>query len=332
MSKYINSAIEHLKGKVILLTGGTGSLGQAFTKDILAKTKIKTLRIFSRDELKQYEMQKKFHDPRMRYFVGDVRDKERLARAVRGVDIVINAAAMKQIPACEYNPFEAIKVNILGAANLIETAIDHGVKQVIGISTDKAAYPVNLYGATKLAAEKLFIQGNTYAGQTGDTSFSCVRYGNVLASRGSVVPLFQEQKVSGTITITDPRMTRFWITLEQAVEFIIQSLFLMKRGEVFIPKLPSIRVTDLAKVVAPKAKINFIGRRHGEKLHEVLITEEEAYATYEYKSFFLVEPHFQLWHIDRPGGGKKLPDNFIYSSDKNDSWLTKEDLKKLCRL
>jgi len=316
------------KEKVILLTGGTGSFGRAFTRMMLKKHRPKALRIFSRDEFKQEKMRQIYNDPCLRYFIGDVRDKERLERAMKDVDIVIHAAALKQIPSCEYNPFEAVKTNILGAQNVINAAIDNNVEKVMAISTDKAVNPVNLYGATKLCAEKMFIQANSYVG-TRRTRLSCVRYGNVVGSRGSIIPLFKEQKKTNTLTITDERMTRFWITLDQGVEFVIKCIELMHGGEVFIPKIPSMRVMDLAKAIAPESKIRFIGIRPGEKLHEVLISEEEARHTLEFDDVFVIEPQYHWWSGENWKEGKRLNDGFRYSSDTNSEWVTVEKMKRM---
>jgi UDP-N-acetylglucosamine 4,6-dehydratase/5-epimerase len=264
------------KNQVVLITGGTGSFGKKFTQTLLDEKQPKKIIIFSRDELKQHEMQVHgFNHPSLRYFIGDVRDRERLVRAMHGVDIVVHAAALKQVPACEYNPMEAIKTNIMGTANVVEAALDAGVKKVMTISTDKAVSPANLYGATKLAAEKLTVQSNAYAAGTA-TRYSCVRYGNVVGSRGSVVPLFLKQRENGTVTITDERMTRFWLSLEQGVKFVIECIEQMEGGEVFVPKIPSTKVVDLAKAIVPNAKMNIIGIRPGEKLHEDLISDDEA--------------------------------------------------------
>jgi len=316
--------------KIILLTGGTGSFGKAFTRIMLKKHKPKALRIFSRDEFKQQGMRQMYDDPCLRYFIGDVRDKERLERAMKDVDIVVHAAALKQIPSCEYNPFETVKTNILGAQNVINAAIDNNVEKVMAISTDKAVNPVNLYGATKLCAEKMFIQANSYVG-TKITKLSCVRYGNVVGSRGSIIPLFKKQKKSNTLTITDERMTRFWITLDQGVEFVIKCIELMHGGEVFIPKIHSMRVMDLAKAIAPDCKIKFIGIRPGEKLHEVLISEEEARHTVKFENFFVIEPQYHWWRRDNWKGGNRLKDGFRYSSDSNSEWLTIETMKRMIK-
>ncbi|PKL70355.1 MAG: UDP-N-acetylglucosamine 4,6-dehydratase (inverting) [Methanomicrobiales archaeon HGW-Methanomicrobiales-1] len=318
----------HLDGKIILLTGGTGSFGQKFTEIVLKNHNPERIRIFSRGELLQYEMEKRFSDERLRFFIGDVRDKERLSRAMNDVDIVIHAAALKHVTACEYNPIEAVKTNIDGTKNIIDTAIDNDVKRVIGLSTDKAVHPVNLYGATKMVAEKLYVQGNYYSGQK-NTRFSCVRYGNVAGSRGSVIPLFMDQKKTGTITITDERMTRFWLTLDQGVQFVINSAEKMQGGEIFVPKIPSMKVTDLAKSIAPDAKIKFIGIRPGEKLHEVLLTEDEARHSREFDNYYVIEPELEFWDKNAFSHGKIPPEGFRYSSDINDTWLSVSDMKNL---
>lgn len=315
--------------QTILLTGGTGSFGKHFCKVMLEKYHPKTIRVYSRDELKQHEMRQVFGEDTIRYFIGDVRDVDRLKRAMEGVDIVVHAAALKQVPACEYNPFEAVKTNIHGAENIIDAAIDAGVKKVVALSTDKAVNPTNLYGATKLCAEKIFIQGNSYSGSRG-TRFSCVRYGNVIGSRGSVIPLFKDQKKTGKVTITDDRMTRFWITLDQAVELVVMALQHAQGGEIFVPKIPSMKVTDLAKAVAPECEIERIGIRPGEKLHESLIMEEEGRNTISYNGLYIILPNYTWWEEKRNyRSGQHLPDNFTYTSDQNDTWLSVEDLKKL---
>jgi len=319
-----------LKNKVILVTGGTGSFGNKFTETVLKKHNPSAIRIFSRGEKKQLDMSGRFDDKRLRFFIGDVRDKDRLHRAMHDVDIVIHAAALKQVPACEYNPIEAVKTNVDGAINVIDAAIDNGVKQVMAISTDKAVHPVNLYGATKMTAEKLFIQGNSYSGDVG-TKFSCVRYGNVIGSRGSVIPLFLKQKETGTLTITDDNMTRFWITLEQGVNLVISGINKMKGGEIFIPKIPSMTITDLAKAIAPKAKHNVIGIRPGEKIHEILVTEDEASHSQEFDDFFVIEPEHPFWDKSNLKGGKKLPKNFKYTSENNKKWLTNKELMKIIK-
>ncbi|HEC34797.1 MAG TPA: UDP-N-acetylglucosamine 4,6-dehydratase (inverting) [Chloroflexi bacterium] len=313
----------------VLLTGGTGSFGKKFTEVMLQEYRPKKLIIFSRDELKQHEMRiSGFDHPSLRYFIGDVRDRERLYRAMVGVDIVVHAAALKQVPACEYNPFEAVKTNVLGAQNIIDAAIDNGVRKVMALSTDKAVNPINLYGATKLVAEKMFVQGNAYAGAKG-TCFSCVRYGNVVGSRGSVIPLFEKQRASGRITITDERMTRFWITLEQGVRFVIRCVEQMQGGEVFVPRIPSMRIVDLAEAVAPGCEIEFVGIRPGEKLHEVLIARDESRYTLELEDMFVIQPVHPWWESANWNQGKPLPDGFKFASDKNERWLTIEELRQM---
>ena len=313
----------------ILVTGGTGSFGKKFAEIVLERLKPRRLIVFSRDELKQFEMQQKFpveRFPAMRYFIGDVRDRERLYRAFDGVDIVIHAAALKQVPTAEYNPLETIKTNVMGAANVIDAAIDRGVKQVVALSTDKAASPINLYGATKLCSDKLFVSGNTYAGGQS-TRFSVVRYGNVLGSRGSVVPFFLKLKPTGKLPITDDRMTRFWITLEQGVEFVLDSLLRMEGGELFVPKIPSMKVTDVAKALAPECKTEVIGIRPGEKLHELMISEDDARQTVELADSYVIlptRPGLSVMEYARRRGGKPCEEGFRYASDTNSKWLTQE--------
>jgi UDP-N-acetylglucosamine 4,6-dehydratase len=316
--------------KVVLITGGTGSFGKRFVKMMLEEVKPAKIIVFSRDELKQHEMRANGYDhPTLRYFIGDIRDQERLRRAFHGVDIVIHAAALKQVPACEYNPMEAIKTNILGSSNVIDAAIDAGVSKVLALSTDKAVNPVNLYGATKLAAEKLFVQSNAYAGGKA-TRFSCVRYGNVVGSRGSVVPVFLKQRETGELTITDSRMTRFWISLEEGVRFVIRCVEQMHGGEVFVPKIASMTVEDLAKAVAPSAKINVIGIRPGEKLHEVLISEDESRTTVEMDDMYVVQPAEAMWFgRDWEAKGKKLEIDFRYASNTNEDWLNVDRIQKI---
>ena len=318
-----------LDGKVILLTGGTGSFGKQFTKTVLTEHSPKAIRIYSRGEYNQYLMDREFNDNRLRFFIGDVRDKERLRRAMNGVDVVIHAAALKQVPACEYNPIEAVKTNINGTVNIIDAAIENNVSRVLAISTDKAVHPVNLYGATKMVAEKLFAQGNSYVGEAGNTRLSCVRYGNVVGSRGSVIPLFNQQKKTSKLTVTDDRMTRFWLTLEQGVNFVINSLAAMKGGEVFVPKIPSMQITDLARAIAPDAEIEVTGIRPGEKLHEVLITEDEARHAVEYDDHFVIEPELAFWRRANGASDYTLPEGFRYSSGDNTEWLNAEDLQKM---
>lgn len=289
----------------------------------------KKIIIFSRDELKQHEMRLHgFDDPALRYFIGDVRDASRLRRAMREVDVVVHAAALKQVPACEYNPIEAVLTNVMGARNVIEAALDADVEKVIALSTDKAVNPVNLYGATKLVAEKLFVQANSYSG-TKPTRFACVRYGNVVGSRGSVIPLFMDQRKEGKITITDSRMTRFWITLDQGVHFVARCIEQIHGGEVFVPKIPSMNITDLAKAVAPNCEVSLIGIRPGEKLHEVLMGEDESWHSVELNDMFVIKPLHTWWNSENWPDGKKLPEGFRYSSDANPSKLSIKDLQKI---
>lgn len=323
-----------INNQVVLVTGGTGSFGKKFLEIILCKHKPKKVIVFSRDELKQHEMRQRFPDgpdTPVRYFVGDVRDRDRLHRAFDGVDIVIHAAALKQVPACEYNPLEAIKTNVLGAANVIDAAIDCNVEKVVALSTDKAANPINLYGATKLCSDKLFVAANSYSGFRG-THFSVVRYGNVVGSRGSVVPFFLKMKEKGRIPITDPRMTRFWLTLEQGVEFVIDSLERMKGGEIFVPKIPSMKILDLARAIAPECPTEIVGIRAGEKLHEVMVPEDDARHTVSYPQYFAILPEFSTWATEeylQNNGGQLCPDRFRYSSESNDQWLSVEDLREI---
>jgi len=316
--------------KSVLVTGGTGSFGKKFISVLQKEYSPERLIVFSRDELKQHEMRMSgFDQPNMRYFIGDVRDGERLRRAMQSVDIVVHAAALKQVPACEYNPKEAIKTNIMGTSNVIEAALDVGVKKVLALSTDKAVNPVNLYGATKLAAEKLAIQSNAYAGGR-ETRISCVRYGNVVGSRGSVVPTFYRLRSTGKLTVTDDRMSRFWITLEQGVRFVIRCIEEMHGGEVFVPKIPSTTIIDLARVIAPEAEIEIIGIRPGEKLHEVLISEDEARSTVEMEDMFVVQPAVSPWFgYEWEKLGKSLEDGFRYASNTNDEWLTPEQIREI---
>ncbi len=315
--------------QTILITGGTGSFGKKCTRILLEKYKPKRIIIFSRDELKQHEMREEFPKSNLTFFLGDIRDRDRLYRAFKAdIDLVIHAAALKQVPACEYNPFEAIKTNVLGAANLIDAAIDCQIPKVIALSTDKAVSPVNLYGATKLCAEKLFVNGNSYAGGK-QTRFSCVRYGNVLASRGSVVPVFLAQRKEGVITLTDPRMTRFWMTLDQAVEFVIRCVDLMRGGEVFIPRIPSMRLLDMANALAPECRIRTTGIRPGEKLHESLLSSDEARATILHDHMYVILPDHPSWGERSWVEGVPLPEGFSFNSDTNDWWLTREELFQL---
>ena len=318
-----------LKNSSILITGGTGSFGHAFVPLTLAKFNPKRLVIFSRDEMKQWEMAKLYgDDERVRFFIGDVRDKDRLARALNGIDYVVHAAATKIVPTAEYNPFECIKTNVLGAMNLIDACIDQRVKRVVALSTDKASNPVNLYGATKLTSDKLFVAGNSYAGN-GDTRFSVVRYGNVMGSRGSIIPFFLSKAKDKTLPITDLRMTRFMITLEQGVELVWNAFESMVGGEIYVKKIPSMNITDIAKAINPSAEQEVIGIRPGEKIHEQMIGEEDAPHTYEYPEFFKILPAIHNWSEDpiRIGGGKKVEPEFTYCSNNNLIWMTAEDLR-----
>lgn len=321
-----------LDDKNILITGGTGSFGKKAVEIILNKYKPRRLIVFSRDELKQFEMSQTYsmsQYPCIRYFIGDVRDKERLNRAFQGVDYVIHAAAMKQVPAAEYNPFEAVKTNIIGAQNVINAAIDQGVKKVMALSTDKAANPVNLYGATKLCSDKLFIAGNTY-GSRKDTIFSVVRYGNVVGSRGSVIPYFMRVKKNGYLPITDLNMTRFWITLEQAVEFVLRCLGDMCGGELFVPKIPSMNIVDLAKAIAPECETRIVGIRPGEKLHELMISRDDARQTLELDSFYVIQPQFNYWSRRSSwDDGCKVPENFEYDSGTNPWRLSIAEMREM---
>ena len=313
----------------ILVTGGTGSFGKKFTEFMLKEYHPKKLVIFSRDELKQHEMRiGGFDHPMLRYFIGDVRDADRLRRAMTGMDIVVHAAALKQVPACEYNPIEAVMTNVMGARNVIEAALDMEVKKVMAISSDKAVSPVNLYGATKLVAEKLFVQANSYSG-TGPTRFSCVRYGNVVGSRGSVIPLFLEQRINGKVTITDQRMTRFWLTLDQGVRFVIRCIEQMHGGEVFVPKIPSMNIMDLTKAMAPNCTVETIGIRPGEKLHELLISEDEVRQTLELDDMYVIKPAHPWWKTENYVNGRPLSDGFRYASNSNKHWLTIAELKEM---
>ena len=313
----------------ILVTGGTGSFGKKFVEIMLRDYQPQRLVVFSRDELKQHEMRTSgFDHPSLRYFIGDVRDVERLKRALSGVTVVVHAAALKQVPACEYNPFEAIQTNIMGGRNVIDAAIDQGVRRILALSTDKAVNPINLYGATKLCAEKVFVQANAYAGAR-DTRFSCARYGNVVGSRGSVIPVFMEQRRRGKITITDPRMTRFWLTLEQGVKFVVRCLEQMHGGEIFVPKIPSMRLLDLAETVAPGCQVEYIGIRPGEKLHEVLVSDDESRQTLETEDMYVIQPSHPWWKSANWISAKPLPEGFRYSSDTNELWLTRRELEEL---
>ena len=322
--------MSYLAGKTVLITGGTGSFGKAFVKRLLADNEIKKLVVFSRDELKQFEMAEIINSPKLRYFLGDVRDYQRLLQATDGVDVIVHAAAMKQIPAAEYNPMEAIKTNVIGAENIVNAAIQNGISKVVALSTDKAANPANLYGATKLCSDKLMVAGNILAGSHG-TKFSCVRYGNVLGSRGSVIPFFLERAKEGSLPITDSRMTRFWLTIEEGVQFVLDSLERMYGGEIFVPKIPSFKVTDVARVVCPGIPTHVIGIRPGEKLHEIMITEDDSNYTYEFDDFFaIISPslHAAGVYADL---GKKVPEGFNFSSDNNEVWHTDDTFLKLLK-
>ncbi len=315
-----------LNNKTILLTGGTGSFGNAFIERVLATWPEAVIRVYSRDELKQSEMVKKFGDKQIRYFLGDVRDGKRLLRAAQGADYLIHAAALKQVLAAEYNPSEAVQTNIQGGLNIVDAAIDAGISKVVALSTDKAVNPVNLYGATKLCMEKVIVQGNAYAAQR-ETRLSCVRYGNVVGSRGSVVPLFKEQMKQGKLTVTDERMTRFWITLSGAVDLVFYAMENMAGGEVFVPRIPSMRVTDLAEAMAPGVPVEVIGIRPGEKLHEAMLTEDEARHSVSVDDVYVVLPEHPWWGSDdRWAAGEPLPDGFSYISGTNDWWLTPDEL------
>ncbi len=327
---------QNLQGASWLITGGTGSFGKKAIEIILKEYSPKRIVVFSRDELKQFEMRDLFSEkkyPCLRYFLGDVRDSDRLRRAFDGVEYVIHAAALKQVPAAEYNPIEAIKTNITGAINVIDAAIDRNVKKVVALSTDKAANPVNLYGATKLCSDKLFVNANNYSG-SHPTRFSVVRYGNVMGSRGSVIPFFLARKSTGTLPITDPRMTRFWITLDQGVRFVLNSFITMKGGELFVPKIPSMKVTDLASVLAPECKQEIIGIRPGEKLHEIMITEDDARHTREFDDRYAILPEpFDgiIDHHPLADLGKPCPEGFRFSSDTNSQWISGSQLVEMLK-
>lgn len=324
-----------LNGKTILITGGTGSFGNHFADYVLKHYKPRKLIIYSRDEFKQFNMANKYknYSNVFRFFIGDIRDKERFQRALNGVDYVIHAAALKQVPACEYNPIEAVKTNINGATNIIDAVLDSScVKKVVALSTDKAVNPINLYGGTKLVSDKLFIAANSYVGER-DLSFSVVRYGNVAGSRGSVIPFFKGLIDAGKteLPITDYRMTRFWISLEQGVELVIKALGESKGGETFISKIPSFKITDLAQAMLPNCKMPQVGIREGEKLHEVMVTKEDSMFTYEYEKHFIIYPHFEWWNRDILSGGKKVASGFEYSSENNSQWLTVQELQNRLR-
>jgi UDP-N-acetylglucosamine 4,6-dehydratase len=322
-----------LDGKAILITGGTGSFGKKFVKRVLTHAKPARVIVYSRDELKQYEMAQEINHPVLRYFLGDVRDETRLSTALEGVDIVVHAAAMKQVPASEYNPIECIKTNVIGAENIINASIAQGVNKVIALSTDKAVNPINLYGATKLCSDKLFIAANHLA-HGKNTNFSVVRYGNVVGSRGSVIPFFLEKRKTGVLPITDPRMTRFWITLDEGASFVERCLGLMRGGEIFIPKIPSMKITDLATAIGPECRKEIIGIRPGEKLHEIMIPSDEARHTLEFKDYYLIYPDSAFWGYDRDTpyngeAGTKVAEDFEYTSNENSDWI---GLSRLARI
>ena len=313
----------------ILITGGTGSFGKKFVEIMLRDYQPKRLVIFSRDELKQHDMRASGLDhPSLRYFLGDVRDVDRLERAFAGITVVVHAAALKQVPACEYNPFEAIQTNIMGGRNVIDAAINQGVRRILALSTDKAVNPINLYGATKLCAEKMFVQANAYAGAQ-ESRFSCARYGNVVGSRGSVIPVFQEQKPRGRNHLTDARMTRFWLTLEQGVRFVIRCFEQMHGGEIFVPRIPSMRLVDLAETVAPGCAVEYIGIRPGEKLHEVLVSDDESRHALATDEMFIIQPVHPWWKSENWIHAKPLPEGFRYASDTNEHWLSRRELGEL---
>jgi UDP-N-acetylglucosamine 4,6-dehydratase (inverting) len=323
-----------LQNSTILVTGGTGSFGQKFTKMTLEKYNPKKIIIYSRDEMKQWDMDQKFnHDPRLRFFIGDVRDKERLYRAFHGVDYVVHAAAMKIVPVAEYNPFECVKTVIHGAMNVVDVAIDKGIKRVVALSTDKACNPINLYGATKLCSDKIFVAANSYVGENV-TRLAVVRYGNVMGSRGSVIPFFRSIAATGKLPITDERMTRFMITLEQGVELVWHAFNDMVGGEIYVKKIPSMKVVEIAKVISPDAKLEFIGIRPGEKLHEVMISTEDARNTYEYEHHYKILPQIHEWSSDpeRIADGKPCADGFTYASDNNKDWMSPAQLKEWLNL
>jgi UDP-N-acetylglucosamine 4,6-dehydratase len=323
--------MSNLSGKSVLVTGATGSFGRRFVKAVLERYDLKRLVVFSRDELKQFEMQQVFQDSRLRWVLGDVRDRERLYHALDGINVVVHAAAMKQVPASELNPMEAIRTNVMGAANVISASIEQGIERVIALSTDKASNPSNLYGATKLCSDKLFVAANVLA-ESMRTRCSVVRYGNVIGSRGSVIPFFMQRRATGVLPITDPRMTRFWITLGQGVEFVINSLEGMRGGEVFVPKIPSMNIMDLAITIAPECRTEIIGIRPGEKLHEIMITPDDALNTVEFEDHYVIQPAADWWNRNKylaTTGGIAVTENFTYSSDCNPVWLQPDELRRL---
>lgn len=321
--------MEQLAGSSILITGGTGSFGKAFLTQLLQKSDPARVVVFSRDELKQYELRTRYNDPRIRWFIGDVRDRARLHRAMHGVEYVVHAAALKQVDTAEYDPFEYVQTNVCGSQNVVEAAIDSGVKKVIALSTDKASSPINLYGATKLTADKLFIAANHYAAHQ-PTRFAVVRYGNVMGSRGSVVPLFRKLHAEGrSLPLTDKRMTRFWITLDQAVAFVLDSFAMMNGGELYVPRIPSMKIVDLVAAVAPTAVTHEVGIRPGEKLHEEMISLDDARRTLRLPDRYVVQPTVASWGYQPPAGGEKVGEGFSYRSDTNDQWLTIEQLRAI---
>lgn len=318
-------------GKTVLVTGGTGSFGTRFVSHLLTEHAPRSVRVFSRDELKQSEMQRRAPfagDERIRYLVGDIRDLPRLIRATKGVDVIVHAAAMKQVPACEYNPFEAVQTNVIGSENIVTAAIENDVPYTMALSTDKAVNPVNLYGATKLCQEKIVVQGNAYATESA-ARFACVRYGNVVGSRGSVIPIFKQQAQTGVVTITDERMTRFWITLDDAVKFVVDCLGRMHGGEIFVPKIPSMRVPDIAEALAPDAEVQVVGIRPGEKLHEVMLTEDEARHSVETDWGYVIQPEYRFWDEQPTYEGSEVPAGFRYASDTNTEWCSVDDLRAM---
>lgn len=322
-----------LQNQSVLITGGTGSFGKAFVRHVLNHHKVKRLVVYSRDELKQFEMSNELTASNLRYFIGDVRDVKRLERALDGIDIVIHAAALKQVVAAEYNPIECIMTNVMGAENVINASINAGVKKVIALSTDKAVNPINLYGASKLCSDKLFVAANHISGSAG-CRFSVVRYGNVIGSRGSVIPVFRKQMTSGTLQITDPDMTRFWLTVAQGVQFVVDSLGRMHGGETFIPKIPSMRIVDLAQAIAPHCKHEITGIRPGEKLHEVMIPPDEARQTLEFDNFYIIHPSFHMWETEKArlyegSEGSPVDKGFSYTSDNNQQWVDANTLRTM---
>jgi UDP-N-acetylglucosamine 4,6-dehydratase len=314
--------------KSILITGATGSFGKAFVRRLLDSHEPERIVVYSRDEMKQYEMAAEFSDERLRFFIGDVRDKDRLMRAMHGVDTVVHAAALKHVPIAEYNPFECIRTNVHGAMNVIDCAIDNQVKRVVALSTDKAAMPINLYGASKLVSDKLFISGQHYVGN-GPTRFGVVRYGNVMGSRGSVIPFFIKQRETGVIPITDRRMTRFWITLDQGVDLVLLALRTLHGGEIFVPKIPSMRITDLVEAIAPGCETVDVGIRPGEKLHELMIGADDARRTLEFPRHYVIRPDLSYWNEDNYPDGTPVPERFEYASDTNSEWLSVEAMREM---